>query len=113
MTTNWSIRLRASLNRHVNPRLYAAYLHVDHSTFLSAGQGTTATTLVWYFYAIAKHPEAQARIREEIALVRARVDGEEFTVADLDSMVYTLATLKVVSDLLCACWLSLMECRSR
>ena len=54
---------------------------------------------MWYFYEIAKYPEAQARIREEIALVRrARTTGEEFTVADLDSMVYTLATLKVMSD---------------
>ena len=53
---------------------------------------------MWYFYSIAEHPEAQARIREEIALVRARADGDEFTVSDLDSMVYTVATLKVGSD---------------
>lgn len=52
---------------------------------------------MWYFHAIAKHPEAQVRIRKEIALVRARAAGEEFSAADLDSMVYTLATLKVVS----------------
>jgi len=64
------------------------------ATFLAAGNDTSSKTLVWYFYAIAKHPEAQARIREEIALVRARATGEEFTVADLNSMVYTLATLK-------------------
>ena len=51
--------------------------------------------MVWYFHAIAKHPEAQARIREEIALVRARATGEEFSIADLNSMAYTLATLKV------------------
>jgi hypothetical protein len=38
--------------------------------------------------------------REEIALVRARATGEELTVADLDSMVYTLATMKVELDLL-------------
>ena len=68
---------------------------------------------MWYFYAIAEHPEAQARIREEIALARSRIDGEEFTVSDLDRMVYTVATLKVVSDFLSAHWLSLMECRSR
>ena len=83
----------------MNLRLYT---HVDYSTFISAGHETSAKALVWYFYAIAEHPEAQARIREEIALVRARADGEELTVADLDSMVYTLATLKVVSDFLSA-----------
>ena len=37
-------------------------------------------------------------IREEIARVRAGTTGEEFTVADLNSMTYTLATLKVESD---------------
>ena len=95
---NWLIRLRASLDGHVDPRLYASYWQVDYSTFLSAGHETSANALVWYFYEIARHPEAQARIREEIALVRARGAGDEFTVADLDSMVYTLATLKVVSE---------------
>ncbi|KAN0129576.1 cytochrome P450 [Lactarius tabidus] len=66
------------------------------STFLAAGNDTSSKTLTWYFYAMAKHPEAQARIREEIALVRAKATGpgEEFTIADLNSMVYTLATLK-------------------
>ena len=88
-------------------------MSIDCSTILSAGQVTTAKAFVWYFYEIAKHPETQARIREEIALVRARATGEEFTTADLDSMVYTLATLKVVSGFLCARWLSLMECRSQ
>ena len=68
------------------------------STFISAGNGTSSTTLAWYFYTIAKHPEAQARIREEIVLARARATEEEFTVADLNSMVYTLATLKVNVD---------------
>ena len=103
MTTKCLIRLRASLDGHVNLRLLAAYLYVDYSTFLAAGHETSAKSLVWYFYAIAKHPEVQARIREEIALVRARANEEDFTVADLDSMEYTLATLKVVSGLLCAC----------
>ncbi|KAN0129562.1 cytochrome P450 [Lactarius tabidus] len=64
------------------------------ATFLNAGNDTSAKTLAWYFYAIAKHPEAQARIRDEIAFVRARATGEEFTIADLNSMVFTLATLK-------------------
>ncbi|KAH9066246.1 cytochrome P450 [Lactarius vividus] len=64
------------------------------ATFLTAGHETTSKSLTWYFYAIAKHPEAQVRIREEIALVRARTAGEEFSIADLDSMSYTLATLK-------------------
>ena len=105
----WSIRSRALLIGHADVRYNVA--NVDHSTFLSAGHETSAKTLVWYFHAIAKHPEAQMRIREEIAHVRARSAGEEFTVADLDSMVYTLATLKVV--FLNVSLLSLMRFRNR
>ena len=89
------IRSRESLDGHVEVR-YSLVLGC--STFISAGNGTSSTTLAWYFYTIAKHPEAQARIREEIVLARARATEEEFTVADLNSMVYTLATLKVNVD---------------
>ena len=81
--------------------------YIKYSTFIAAGHDTSAKTLTWYFYAIAKHPEAQARIREEIALVRARTTGDEFTVADLNGMVYTLATMKVrfTLNFFCPCHL--------
>ena len=109
---NWSIRLRASLDGHVDFRYYVAYWYVDYSTFLAAGHDTSTKTLTWYFYAIAKHPEAQVRIREEIALVRARAAGEDFTVADLDGTVWY--TLKVVFDFTFSVSLiPLTKCRSR
>ena len=50
----------------------------------------------WFFFEVAKHPESQERIREEIAAVRARSTSEEYTAADLDSMTYTQAALKVI-----------------
>ena len=50
----------------------------------------------WFFYEVSTHPEAQERIREEIAAVRTRSTEEEYTVAELDGMVYTLAALKVI-----------------
>jgi hypothetical protein len=53
--------------------------------------------MVWFFYEVATRPEAQERIRQEIAVVRARSDEEEYTTADLDSMVYTQAALKVMA----------------
>lgn len=53
--------------------------------------------MAWFFYEIATRPEAQERIRQEIAAVRARSD-DEFTAADLDSMAYTQAALKVHSS---------------
>ncbi|KAH8995441.1 cytochrome P450 [Lactarius akahatsu] len=89
-----SVLLRANGSSNPKNKMTDDEMVDQIATFLSAGQGTTAKSLTWYFYAIAKHPEAQARIREEIALVRARAAGEEFTIAELDSMTYTLATLK-------------------
>jgi hypothetical protein len=49
----------------------------------------------WFFFEVAKHPESQQRIREEIAAVRARSTSDEYSAADLDSMTYTQAALKV------------------
>ncbi|KAH9018119.1 cytochrome P450 [Lactarius pseudohatsudake] len=88
-----SILLRANGSSNPKNKMTDDEMVDQIATFLSAGHETTAKALTWYFHAIAKHPEAQVRIREEIALVRARAAGE-LTIADLDSMAYTLATLK-------------------
>jgi len=53
--------------------------------------------MTWFFYELAKHPESQVRIREEIAAVRAKSASEDYTAADLDSMTYTQAALKVMA----------------
>ncbi|KAH9066249.1 cytochrome P450 [Lactarius vividus] len=89
-----SVLLRANGSSNPKNKMTDDEMVDQVATFISAGHETSAKSLTWYFYAIAKHPEAQVRIREEIALVRARAAGEEFTIADLGSMVYTLATLK-------------------
>ncbi|KAI9430949.1 cytochrome P450 [Lactarius psammicola] len=89
-----SVLLRANGSSNPKNRMDDSELVDQIATLVVAGHDTSAKSLTWYFYEIAKHPEAQVRIREEIALVRSRAVGEEFTMADLDSMVYTLATLK-------------------
>jgi cytochrome P450 len=65
-------------------------------SLLLAGQETTASTLSWFLWEMARHPESQERIREEIAVVYRRVNGAELSIADLDSMAYTQAAFKVV-----------------
>jgi cytochrome P450 len=68
----------------------------EYSTLLLAGHDTTAYSMSWFLWEIAKHPESQDRIRAEIADLRARRGGGQFTITDLDSMTYALAALKVL-----------------
>ena len=71
------------------------YLSTIKSTLLFAGHDTTTNTLAWCFYEIARNPKCQERVRAEIAAIRAKKHGEVLSATDLDSMTYTLATLKV------------------
>jgi cytochrome P450 len=71
-------------------------LSVDCSTLLLAGHDTRENTMAWIFHNVATRPEAQNHIKEQIAAVRARQTEEEYSAADLDSMVYTQAALKVI-----------------
>jgi alkylphenol/PAH-inducible cytochrome P450 monooxygenase len=68
---------------------------VVRSTLLFAGHDTTANTLTWYLWELAKYPESQERVRAEIIATRAKNGGQELSIADLDSMTFTQATLKV------------------
>ena len=72
------------------------YLLTFNSSLLFAGHDTSSNSLGWYLYEISRNPESQKRVRAEIAAIRAKKGGEILLSAtDLDSMTYTLATLKV------------------
>ncbi|WSB72183.1 cytochrome P450 [Streptomyces decoyicus] len=59
--------------------------------FLLAGHETTATSLAFTLHLLARHPEEQARVREEID----RVLGDRIpTAADLDRLPYLTQALK-------------------
>jgi len=57
-----------------------------------------SNTLCWALFELAKHPEMQTRLREEIrkteAVVFARGDTE-VTITDFQTMSYTTAVMKV------------------
>lgn len=69
----------------------------EMQTLTFAGHETTASTLSWMFWELAKHPEYQERMRKEIremrAVVTARGDNR-FTMEDLDSMTTVMNALK-------------------
>ncbi|KAF4590203.1 hypothetical protein EYR40_009398 [Pleurotus pulmonarius] len=67
------------------------------ATIMFAGHETSASTLSWLFYELGRHPEDQARMREEIQDLRGRLpSGTDFTMAHHDSLVFTNACIKEV-----------------
>src|SRR6266851_8115219 len=64
---------------------------------LLAGHDTTTSSMTWFFYKLVKHPKLQVHIREEIAAVHTKSTSKNYTVADLNSMTYTQAALKVMT----------------
>ncbi|KIX09012.1 uncharacterized protein Z518_00090 [Rhinocladiella mackenziei CBS 650.93] len=64
-------------------------------TFLGAGHDTTATSVAWTLLLLAKHPDVQAKLREEIRSQmpflfdsKAREDSENIEKADVDLLPY-------------------------
>jgi len=64
-------------------------------TFLVAGHETVASAMQWAIYALCKHPEMQARLREEIrshlpATIRSKdgKDPQPATAAEVNSLPY-------------------------
>ncbi len=88
--------MRLSPFKTIRLRFFLAHARPKHSALLLAGHDTTASTLSWFLWEIAKHPESQERIRSEIAAFRAQKGDELPTATDLDNMTYTQAALKVL-----------------
>jgi len=64
-------------------------------TFLAAGHETTASAMSWAVYLFCKHPEVQAKLREEI---REHLDlNGEINSADIDRLPYLNAVLNEVN----------------
>ena len=63
-----------------------------------AGHDTTANTMSWALFELAKHPDVQEKLRAEIRKkedqIRARGKGN-FSLSDLEAMPYVLAVIKV------------------
>jgi cytochrome P450 len=63
-----------------------------------AGHETTASTVAWAIYELARNPEYQTLVRAEIKATReqAATRGDnDLLISDLDSMKYLLSLMKV------------------
>lgn len=55
--------------------------------------------MTWMLYELARHPDFQNKMREEVRAIRARVaerGDSDFAVSDLDAMTHVLAGMKEV-----------------
>ncbi|KAJ5090037.1 Cytochrome monooxygenase FUM15 [Penicillium argentinense] len=68
-------------------------------TFLGAGHETTSSAMQWAVYALSKHPEVQARLREEIRANLPSIsdpNAEAIDAAKIDSLPYLHAVCNEV-----------------
>jgi cytochrome P450 len=74
---------------------------VDFRTMMLAGHETTASSMNWILMELAKNPEYQTLVREEIRRLRREViarGDDDFTMTDLENMPYMTAAIKVLSE---------------
>ncbi|KAI0010982.1 cytochrome P450 [Xylariaceae sp. FL0662B] len=66
-------------------------------TFLAAGHETTASSMTWSVYMLAKHPEFQTRLRQEIREKLPPIESDrEVNSVDIDRMPYLNAVCNEV-----------------
>lgn len=70
-------------------------------TLLLGGYETTATTLAWAFYLLGRHPDVEARMRDEVESV---LSGRTPTVADLANLTYVRCVVEETMRLYPAVW---------
>ncbi|KAI0794686.1 cytochrome P450 [Fomes fomentarius] len=92
-----SVLVRANASEDPRTRLGDKEVLAQMHHLTIAGEGTTSATLSWMLFELAKYPEYQARMRDEIRAARARVTERgdvDFTSEDLDGMKATVAAIK-------------------
>lgn len=90
--------VKANISEDPKTKLNDKEMASQMSGLTLAGHDTTAGTLTWMLWELAKHPEYQDLMRSEILATKARViqrGDTAFSMDDLDSMKYTVAAIKV------------------
>lgn len=94
--------VRANMSENPSLQLSKNEMVSQMAALTIAGHETTANTLTWLLWELAKNPHYQERLREEIKEKRKEVydrggEGVDFTLEDLESMPFLQAVLKVSS----------------
>ncbi|KAF7334879.1 Cytochrome P450 [Mycena sanguinolenta] len=89
-----SVLVKANTLKDGAPKMTSLELAHPIPTAVVAGQGGTATTLVWALYELAKNPDFQHKLRAEIS--EAGPPDGELSCADLERMPLLNALVKEV-----------------
>ena len=112
--------VKANSSEDPKSRLDDEELIAEMFTLTLAGHETTSSTLSFLLYELSRNQEYQARMRDEIRSVRARITargGNEFTIEDLESLTLTMNAIKVCvlfspTDAKCL-WLTVNDLRRK
>ncbi|EKM51227.1 uncharacterized protein PHACADRAFT_213095 [Phanerochaete carnosa HHB-10118-sp] len=92
-----SVLVLANVSEDPRARLSDEELVAQMATLILAGHVTTVSTLTWVAYELARHPDYQAKMREEIRVTRGRLrahGAQDFSVEDLEGMPLVSSCLK-------------------
>lgn len=94
--------VRANMSENPSLQLSKNEMVSQMAALTIAGHETTANTITWLLWELAKNPHYQERLREEIKEKRKEVydrggEGVDFTLENLESMPFLQAVLKVGS----------------
>ncbi|THG97108.1 hypothetical protein EW026_g4830 [Hermanssonia centrifuga] len=92
-----SVLVRANISENPKTRISEEEMISQMAVLILAGHETTASTSTWFLWELAKHPEFQDKLREEVMAVRSQISARgdsELTIEDLDGMVYLPAAMK-------------------
>lgn len=93
-----SVLVRANASENPKTKLSEPEVIDQISTLMLAGHDTTAATASWVLWELAKDPEFQRKVREEIRAARAQVTARgdaDFSMADLEGLTLMQAAMKV------------------
>ncbi|KAK0220055.1 cytochrome P450 [Armillaria fumosa] len=85
-----SLLVNANLREKNNKGLTDEEMLAAMQTIMGAGHETTANSLTWTLYELAKRPDLQTKLRHEVTAI----GGADFSVASFESMPYLQAVMK-------------------
>ncbi|KAJ8594234.1 cytochrome P450 [Rhizopogon salebrosus TDB-379] len=95
----FSLLVKANMDTDAKAKLTEEELIAQMRGILFTGHETSANTISWGLFQLARNPDIQSRLRAEIreteAVIHARGDVQ-YTIADFDNMPYTTAVMKEV-----------------